>query len=362
MCFSSIDCATGEVCANTAITTSAVCVSSKQERDLTSLRGVASTVKNTEGFTLDPCRSDSECQSGRKCRKVSENLPPCEGSQCVCLPPRIGCFSSAECVEQEVCANTSSFQGNFCISVKARAALEDISTITKPIVCRVQIEEDPPMRERSKRRLRRVRIREAVEMDGEIAIRRSSEPVVSTRIVGGRPASSNLVKYMVHILDRKGRSICTGTLLSARWVLTAGHCQIYTGYIASFDPRKSFTRIKDIRIVQTVTHPEYVVSSDDFLNDITLCELAEDAPEGSLFMKVNAKTSTPKDDSLVRAVGYGLITAGNEGGFILRQVDFRSVTHSSCSKQYATMTTFGIDVVKKLQVCAGSARGGCGTW
>lgn len=48
-------------------------------------------------------------------------------------------------------------------------------------------------------------------------------PQIQTRIVGGTPTNINRVPYLVQLLDN-GKFFCGGTLVSARFVVTAAHC------------------------------------------------------------------------------------------------------------------------------------------
>ena len=92
-------------------------------------------------------------------------------------------------------------------------------------------------------------------------------------IVGGVLDSGHA--YVVGIGDNSG-AFCSGTLISRRTVLTAGHCaggitRVIFGDVLS-------GQVDSIPVVRTVLHPGFaLIGSDDATNDLALLELAFEA-------------------------------------------------------------------------------------
>lgn len=110
------------------------------------------------------------------------------------------------------------------------------------------------------------------------------------RIFGGEYAMQNQFPFMavVHQLKGNGRiSQCGGTIISSRWVLTAGHC-VASGphqFLVVFGTRDktgiayNFYQGPGVAMLttQAVLHPEYRTT----MNDIALLYMPQNIPFGS---------------------------------------------------------------------------------
>jgi secreted trypsin-like serine protease len=71
------------------------------------------------------------------------------------------------------------------------------------------------------------------------------------RIVGGKNATISTLPFAVHISFQKknARSLCTGSLISLEWVLSAAHCY----------PEQGYTNVYTVSIIHN-THKQYKIS------------------------------------------------------------------------------------------------------
>lgn len=190
---------------------------------------------------------------------------------------------------------------------------------------------------------------------------------VTPRIVGGHFASSNLQGYMVAIYEPSFSTICSGTLISPRWVLTAAHCRITKDHVVTLGTSQAFNGGPVFRIRTVITHPSFepVPGVRQFKYDIAVIELMGGPRRTSKFMRINDDPGTPVDGSFVRTIGYGVLSFENQQPnsklYTLRQVDLPVVKHSQCQFRY-TILSVPESIVAKKQICAGYSWRKCDTW
>uniref|UniRef100_T1GPE0 Peptidase S1 domain-containing protein n=1 Tax=Megaselia scalaris TaxID=36166 RepID=T1GPE0_MEGSC len=100
-----------------------------------------------------------------------------------------------------------------------------------------------------------------------------------SRIIGGQYASVGQFPYQVYLQTEfaNGPSWCGASILSADWVVTAGHCvydatnvNVVAGTI-SVNPFDSTAQIRSV--AQIINHPQYNPNSPNY-NDISLLRLS----------------------------------------------------------------------------------------
>jgi secreted trypsin-like serine protease len=191
----------------------------------------------------------------------------------------------------------------------------------------------------------------------------STPTTTLSRIVGGENAQEDAWPWIVSIRDRTG-DYCGGTILSARWILTATHCfqkgqsvfglEIVAGSLRT-PPSSSKAQVRSV--AQIVSHPNYRDKTGK--NDITLLRLRT-----PLNLTVNSVRpiclpsqgqSWPKDNTTLVAIGWGVTSSYNwQGPSILQQVTVRSINHR----------LFGCPSIlnhPRQQFCAGLPEGGKGS-
>lgn len=184
------------------------------------------------------------------------------------------------------------------------------------------------------------------------------------RVINGDIAADGLRPYLVSLFLISGSEtgFCTGALISPRFVITAAHCEVDGNTRVRIAVQRALGIEQDFTAVEAFAiHKNFrsIQDSERRPFDIAVIRLAEDAPTGAKFMRVNVNPQLPLEGSIVRAVGYGTTTGdgdepSNAQG-LLRQVDIPVKSNDKCEETFD-----GID--SNLQLCAGYERGSCGTW
>ena len=188
------------------------------------------------------------------------------------------------------------------------------------------------------------------------------------RIVGGAFINGDLLPFMAAVVGPAGqRTICSGAILSERWVITAAHCGTTTAFTVFVSASQVLVDGTEIAVKNVFNNPRYGPNGRDTFWDIALIELEKsvtDEAQISSFMKVNFNSAFPADGAIVRVAGFGVISFGSEipDPFPqrLRQVDLPIVTNRRCKLNYRRATSLIVN--KRWQFCAGYAEGGCDSW
>lgn len=191
------------------------------------------------------------------------------------------------------------------------------------------------------------------------------------RIVNGDLASDKVSPAVVAFYKQGVSSICTGTLVSKRWVITAAHCGIdaTSGYVAAVLMKNSYASDSSnvngswMTIRSAYIHDQYIQNDVvDQQYDVAAVELATDVPEGATPMKLNTNTMVPEVHSYVRVLGFGVQSEeSTEMSRPLSQVDLPVVSGTLCAHLYENVE--GIEISDQAQICAGYVdRGGCDSW
>lgn len=171
-----------------------------------------------------------------------------------------------------------------------------------------------------------------------------------TRIIGGKPTSISEHPWQVAMrIHRDGQDyLCSGSIISQHWILTAAHCVVGTtardvqvkSNVTNFVDEGSWITVDEIRV-----HEKY--DPGTYVNDIALLRLAR-KPDGQL---VPLGDEARLDGKLLTVSGWGTTDSG-EVSKELRQVAVPYVDNETCKASY------GKDNITPGMLCAGRKEGG----
>lgn len=173
---------------------------------------------------------------------------------------------------------------------------------------------------------------------------------MAVRVVGGEVASEATVAIAAVIL-KEFAVHCSGVLISPKWILTLGACNVTTSDIILvgglvLDGGK-LAAIDEI-FVQSAAG-----SADDESGTAALTAIRlRAAVPSSQFASLNSASSLPATDSFARLAGYGTLGKNESPEGVLRQVDVPVVSNEQCRVVHPQLTA--------QMLCTGYEDRGCG--
>src|SRR5215217_8691882 len=183
----------------------------------------------------------------------------------------------------------------------------------------------------------------------------------SSAVVGGSDASPGEYPAVAEITF--GPFLCTGTLITPNWVLTAGHCSnITAGTVAS--PASWPAPLISVRVggvtqddgerlgvSRVVMHPDYLLTSG---YDISLLQLSSSSTMGPTQVAGAGERSIWTAGTMETIVGWGVTSEGGSPPDRLQEAQVPITTDSYCAGAYS-------DFDPQTMVCAGFPEGGVDT-
>jgi secreted trypsin-like serine protease len=183
----------------------------------------------------------------------------------------------------------------------------------------------------------------------------------SSAVVGGNDASPGEYPSVAEITF--GPFLCTGTLITPNWVLTAGHCSnITAGTVASpasWPPQLINVRVGGVTpsdgerrgVSRVVMHPDYLLTSG---YDISLLQLSSNSTMAPTQVAGAGERSIWTAGTLETIVGWGVTSEGGEQPDRLQEAQVPITTDAYCAGAYS-------DFDPATMVCAGFPEGGVDT-
>ncbi|KAF5273572.1 hypothetical protein FQR65_LT04570 [Abscondita terminalis] len=180
------------------------------------------------------------------------------------------------------------------------------------------------------------------------------------KIIGGKEAKKYKWPWHVAVINRFREVFCAGTLISPRWVLTAGHCirnylrvRLNEHDLSAVDGREL-----EMTVQKMFLHPRFNHQTVD--NDIALLRL----PNSVNLPPVCLPTSQPEPEELCSIMGWGKLNSSDEyGSTILHEAKIPVVSWDKCLKSYKryflTSNMFCAGWASgEADTCAGDSGGG----
>ncbi|XP_018423690.1 PREDICTED: granzyme K-like [Nanorana parkeri] len=158
-------------------------------------------------------------------------------------------------------------------------------------------------------------------------------------IIDGEIANPHSRPYMALIKFETsyGESICGGSLIHPRWVLTAGHCQmlgsVVTVILGAHDMDKYEKQKQMFRSPKSFTHPRY--NNSKYFNDLKLYKLPRAAKlgKGVQLLPLPKPSNDLQEGTVCETAGWGKTKKDDESQYLL-EVNVTVLSRETCADRY----------------------------
>uniref|UniRef100_A0A6J0V030 Prostasin-like n=1 Tax=Pogona vitticeps TaxID=103695 RepID=A0A6J0V030_9SAUR len=191
------------------------------------------------------------------------------------------------------------------------------------------------------------------------------QPVISTRIVGGQPATEGEWPWQVSI-SMNGQHICGGSLIAEQWVLSAAHC---FPYAVDYDVQLGVYQLMNpssdsvtSTVQQIIPHPDFN-GHDGSSGDLALLKLTSPVNFTDYILPVCLPRSSTEFPSGTNCsvTGWGKIGENDplESPKTLQELEVPLIDRETCNAMYNINPDeeFGMNPIKPDMLCAGYEEG-----
>jgi len=171
--------------------------------------------------------------------------------------------------------------------------------------------------------------------EGNVSTMQTIEESPLYRVVGGNVVSPTNNQWQSIVFLDAQFTKCAGTLISPKWVLTAGHCvntigapQITIGVRVGSYNRNELTYYHQ-NVKNIILHEGFFMA-DNIVNDIALLELLEPI-ENIQSTLYNSDTTSIPAGTTVDTAGWGMTSSSNTLSDDLREISLPTVDRISCN-------------------------------
>jgi len=180
-------------------------------------------------------------------------------------------------------------------------------------------------------------------------------------IVGGQATDISVVPYQVALIKWE-QLFCGGSILNARYVLTAAHCTDgETADLLSVRAGSSWwdSVSQEVDVARILQNPRYNADTVDY--DVAVLQLSGDLKLSEVAKPVAlvGVGAAPAPGTLAIVSGWGDLSSGGSSPAVLQSVQIRGISHSVCEEILGItdrMTCYG-DLAGGKDSCQGDSGG-----